>query len=290
MIKIGKVLLVGRANVGKSTFVNNVIGQKVAITSPKPQTTRFSIRALYEEERGKIIFVDTPGIVGKAKDFLSKRINEKTLQILNENVDLVLYMVDQTRKRDFEESKVLGLVRKINRPKILVINKIDDPGKSFLPQYKFLEEEFKDVFQISAINNMHVKPLLDKIFEYLPEKNIDSEELPPDLVYPILNLDSKIFLGELIREKIFLMMGEEIPYTTTVIVDQVMERKNGTTYIKARILTTNDRYKGMLIGKEGRKIKEIGSYARKEIALAINKKVFLDLNIEVDAHWQEMYY
>lgn len=290
MIKIGKVLLVGRANVGKSTFVNNVIGQKVAITSPKPQTTRFSIRALYEEERGKIIFVDTPGIVGKAKDYLSKRINEKTLQILNENVDLVLYMVDATRKRDFEESKVLGLVRKVNKPKILVINKIDDPGKSFLPQYKFLEEEFKDVFQISAINNMHVKPLLDKIFEYLPEKNIDSEELPPDLAYPILNLDSKIFLGELIREKIFLMMGEEIPYTTTVIVDQVAERKNGITYIKARILTTNDRYKGMLIGKEGRKIKEIGSYARKEIALAINKKVFLDLNIEVDAHWQEMYY
>lgn len=287
---MGKVLLVGRANVGKSTFVNNVIGQKVAITSPKPQTTRFSIRALYEEERGKIIFVDTPGIVGKAKDFLSKRINEKTLQILNEKVDLVIYMVDATRKRDFEESKVLGLVRKINKPKILVINKIDDPGKSFLPQYKFLEEEFKDVFQISAINNMHVKPLLDKIFEYLPEKNIDSEELPPDLVYPILNLDSKIFIGELIREKIFLMMGEEIPYTTTVIVDQIIERKNGITYIKARILTTNDRYKGMLIGKEGRKIKEIGSYARKEIALAINKKVFLDLNIEVDSHWQETYY
>lgn len=287
---MGKVLLVGRANVGKSTFVNNVIGQKVAITSPKPQTTRFSIRALYEEERGKVIFVDTPGIVGKAKDFLSKRINEKTLQILNEQVDLVIYMVDQTRKRDFEESKVLGLVRKINKPKILVINKIDDPGKSFLPQYKFLEDEFKDVFQISAINKTHIKPLLDKIFEYLPEKNIDSEELPPDLVYPILNLDSKIFISELIREKIFLMMGEEIPYTTTVIVDQIMERKNGTTYIKARILTTNDRYKGMLIGKDGRKIKEIGSYARKEIALAINKKVFLDLTIEVDAHWQEMYY
>ncbi len=289
-MKIGKVLLIGRANVGKSTFVNNVIGQKVAITSPKPQTTRFSIRALYEEERGKIIFVDTPGIVGKAKDFLSKRINEKTLQILNEQVDLVIYMVDQTRKRDFEESKVLGLVRKINKPKILVINKIDDPGKSFLPQYKFLEDEFKDVFQISAINKTHVKPLLDKIFEYLPEKNSNSEELPPDLVYPILNLDSKIFISELIREKIFLMMGEEIPYTTTVIVDQIMERKNGTTYIKARILTTNDRYKGMLIGKDGRKIKEIGSYARKEIALAINKKVFLDLNIEVDAHWQEMYF
>jgi GTP-binding protein Era len=289
-MKMGKVLLIGRANVGKSTFVNNVIGQKVAITSPKPQTTRFSIRALYEEERGKIIFVDTPGIVGKAKDFLSKRINEKTLQILNEQVDVVLYMVDQTRKRDFEESKVLGLVRKIIKPKILVINKIDDPGKSYLPQYKFLEEEFKDVFEISAINKMHIKPLLDKIFEYLPEENIDSEKIPPDLAYPLLNIDSRIFIAELIREKIFLMTGEEIPYTTTVVVDQITERKNGTTYIKARILTTGDRYKGMLIGAEGRKIKEMGSYARKEIALAINKKVFLDLVVEVDAHWQETYY
>lgn len=294
MIKIGKVLLVGRANVGKSTFVNNVIGQKVAITSPKPQTTRFSIRALYEEERGKIIFVDTPGIVGKAKDFLSKRINEKTLQILNEQVDVVIYMVDQTRKRDFEESKVLGLVRKINKPKILVINKIDDPGKSFLPQYKFLEEEFKDVFQISAIKKKHIGPLIDRIFELFSSASAkataDKEKIPPDLAYPIINLDSRIFLSELIREKIFLMTGEEIPYTTTVMVDKIVERKNGITYIKARILTTNDRYKRMLIGAGGRKIKEIGSYARKEIALAINKKVFLDLTIEVDAHWQEMYY
>lgn len=287
-MKIGKVLLIGRPNVGKSTFLNNLLGQKVAITSPKPQTTRFPIKALYEEERGKIIFVDTPGIFGKAEDQLSKKINEKTLAILHEAVDLVIYMIDHTRKRDFEEARVLGLVRKINRPKILVVNKVDLQEKTYLPQYKFLEDEFAHVFEISALHKRNFRLLVDKIFELLPEKG--SEEIPKDLVYPLINLDSKLFISEIIREKVFLMMGEEIPYRTTAIVDEVAERDNGITYIKARILTTEDRYKKMLIGAGGRKIKEIGSFARKEIALAINKKVFLDLTVETDPHWQETYY
>jgi len=287
-MKIGKVLLIGRPNVGKSTFVNNLIGQKVAITSPKPQTTRFSIKAVYEDERGKIIFVDTPGIFGKAQDRLSHKINENALRSLNEDVDLVLYIIDHTRKRDFEEAKVLGIVRKIDKPKILVINKIDLEGKSYLPQYQFLEDEFADVYKISSLNRTHIKPLLEKIFSLIPDRNND--EIPADLVYPILNIDSKIFISELIREKVFLMMGEEIPYRTTVIVDQISERKNNITYIKARILTTEDRYKKMLIGAAGRKIKEIGSFARKEIALATNRKIYLDLTVETDPHWQETYY
>lgn len=288
-MKIGKVLLLGRPNVGKSTFVNNLIGQKVAITSPKPQTTRFPIKAIYTDERGKLIFVDTPGVMRKTEDRLSEDINKKTLQILNEEVDLVIYMIDHTRKRDFEEARVLGMVRKIDKPKILVINKVDLQKKTYLPQYKFLEDEFKYVFQISAINKTHLKPLLDKIFELIQE-NKKSEEIPPDLIYPVLNIDSKTFISELIREKIFLMMGEEIPYKTTVLVDEISERNNGITYIKARILTTNNRYKKMLIGAGARKIKEIGSYARKDIALAINKKVYLDLTVETDPHWQEIYY
>ncbi len=287
-MKTGKVLLIGRPNVGKSTFVNNLIGQKVAITSPKPQTTRFPIKAVYTEERGTIIFVDTPGIMGKTVDAISKKINEKTLRILHEEVDVVIYMVDHTRKRDFEEARVLGLVRKINKPKILVINKIEDQEKSYLPQYKFLEDEFKYVFQISGLNKTHVKPLMDTLFSLLPEKTTD--EIPKDLAYPVLNIDSKIFISELIREKVFLMMGEEIPYTTTVVVDEITERNDKLTYIKARILTTNDRYRRMLIGAGGRKIKEIGSYARKDIALATNKKIYLDLKVETDPHWQEEFY
>jgi GTP-binding protein Era len=177
-MKSGKVLLVGRPNVGKSTFLNNLIGTKVAITSPKPQTTRFPIKALYEEARGTVVFVDTPGLFGKAEDAMSKKINQKTLSLLNEQVDLVIYMVDHSRKRDFEEGKVLGLVRKIEKPKILVVNKIDKADPTYLPQYKVMEEEFKDVFLISALNKLHMKPLTDRIFELLPErKEADVSEL-----------------------------------------------------------------------------------------------------------------
>lgn len=293
-MKEGKVLILGRPSVGKSTFLNNLLGQKVAITSPKAQTTRFSIKALYEDERGKIVFIDTPGIFGKAEGFLSKRINDRTMQAINEEVDVVLYMIDQTKKRDFEEAKVIGIVRKISKPKILVINKVDSTKQSYLPQYKYLEEEIPDVFQISALEKLHIKPLMQKIFDLLPEvKKQDKrvESIHENISgYPLLNIDSKTFISELIREKVFLMMGEEIPYTTTVIVDDIQERSDKLIVIKARILTTEDRHKGMLIGAGGRKIKEIGSFARKEIALATGKKIFLDLTVETDPHWQEVFY
>ncbi len=292
-LKAGTVLLLGRPNVGKSTFVNNLIGQKVAITSHKPQTTRIPIHALYQDERGEIEFVDTPGIFGKAKDTLSKKINKLTLDAAAQFADVVIYMVDHTRRRDYEESKVLGIVRKINKPKILVINKVDLDEETYLPQYEFLRDEFEHVYKVSAINRVHVNPLLNKIFELLPDKDRQSENQTLShaaAVTPLLNMDSKTFIAELIREKIFLKMGEEIPYTVTAVVDEIAERENGITYIKARVLTTDLRYKRMIIGTGGRKIKEMGSMARKEIELAINKKVYLDVTVEVDPHWQEILY
>lgn len=293
-LKAGSVLLVGRPNVGKSTFINNLIGQKVAITSPKPQTTRFPIRAYYEDTRGKIVFIDTPGIFGKAEDFLSKKINERTIHLINQTADVILYIIDHTRRRDFEEAKVIGIVRKIEKPKILVVNKIDIEKPTFLPQYKFLEEEFKDVFYVSALQKKHFKNLLDKIFEYLPDattaKTDKNTEMENEKGLHILNIDSNIFIAELIREKIFLKTGKEVPYTTTVVVDEITERKNHLIYIKARILTIADRYKKMIIGEDGHKIKELGIMARKEIALATGKKIYLDLLVETNPHWQEIYY
>lgn len=289
-MKNGTVLLIGRPNVGKSTFVNNIVGQKVAITSPKPQTTRFPIQAYYADERGTIYFVDTPGIFDRVKDPLSKKINNQTLDAVHQEVDVIIYMVDHTRRRDFEEGKVLGIVRKITKPKILVINKIDkqDEG-TFLPQYEFLRDEFPDVFIISAINKTHVKPLMAHIFELLPEQTeLDTHKENP--IYPLINLDSKTFVAELIREKAFLKMGQEIPYRITVVVDEIAERSDKLTYIKARILTTDHRYKKMLIGAGGRKIKEMGGMARKDIALATSKKIYLDLTVEVDPHWPEVLY
>ncbi|OGK19114.1 GTPase Era [Candidatus Roizmanbacteria bacterium RIFCSPLOWO2_12_FULL_40_12] len=283
-MKSGTVLLIGRPNVGKSTFVNNLIGQKVAITSPKPQTTRFPIQAFYEDERGQIIFVDTPGVFDKTKDMLAKKINLQTEHALKETVDVVLYMVDHTRRRDFEEAKVLGMVRKMNKPTLLIVNKTDLQEKTYLPQYEFLKDEFPEMFKISALNKTHVDPLLARLFELLPE----GKQVKSPSVYPALNIDSKTFLSELIREKIFLKTGEEIPYSASVVIDEVTERENKVTYIKARILTTKNRYKKMLVGAGGKKIKELGTMSRKEIELATGKKIFLDLTVETDPHWQEV--
>ena len=123
-MKSGIVSLIGRPNVGKSTLLNHILGHKVSITSPKPQTTRFNLQAVYEDERGQVIFVDTPGIFGKVDDQLGTRINASAENSLKERVDLVIYMIDHTRERDFEENKVLGIVRKATCPKILIINKI----------------------------------------------------------------------------------------------------------------------------------------------------------------------
>ncbi|OGK15678.1 GTPase Era [Candidatus Roizmanbacteria bacterium RIFCSPLOWO2_02_FULL_37_19] len=282
-MKAGTVALIGRPNVGKSTLVNNLIGQKVAITSPKPQTTRFPIHGLYEDERGQIIFVDTPGIFKKAKDPVSKKINKKALEPLAEDIDIVLYVIDHTRTRDFEEAQILGIVRKQRIPKILVINKVDIEKPSYLPLYKFLEDEFDAIVKVSALERTHLKRLLEIIFEKLPtrERLIDSSQY----VYPVLNMDSKTFIAELIREKVFLRTRKEVPYTTTVIVDNIKERDEKLTYIKARVITTDDTYKKMLIGTGGRRIKEIGTMARKELETATNKKIYLDLTVEVNKHW-----
>lgn len=276
------ILLLGRPNVGKSTFINNLLGTKVSITSPKSQTTRFSIKALYEDERGQLLFIDTPGIFKKAEDKLSKSINKRAMHSIESDFDVALYMIDHTRHRDFEEGKVLGIVRKINKPVILVINKTDIKEPSYLSEYRFLEDEIKEIYQISGLNRTHVNSLLASLFEKAkrPYPLVEVDKF----AYPALNLNSKLFIEELIREKVYLFTREEVPYKTSVRVNEIVERKNKTLYVKAEILTLDKRYKKMLIGKEGKMVKEIGMAARKELELSRGKKVFLDLKVNVDYH------
>jgi len=280
--KAAVVLLLGRPNVGKSTFLNNVVGTKVSITSPKSQTTRFPIKAVYEDERGQLLFVDTPGIFKRAEDRLSKQINKNAFAAIDNDFDIALYMVDHTRHRDFEEGKVLGIVRKIKKPVILVVNKIDIKDPSYLSEYRFLEEEIEEVHLISSLNRTHIKPLLESLFEKAQRAYplIDAKELS----YPALNLNSRKFVEELIREKVYLFTREEVPYKTAVRIHELTERKTGTLYVKAEVLTVDKRYKKMLIGQGGRMIKEIGMAARKELELSRGKKVFLDLSVGVDYH------
>lgn len=286
MKKVGIVAIIGRPNSGKSTLLNNLLGHKVSITSPKPQTTRFAIQAVFEDDRGQIIFVDTPGIVGKVVDQLSRRINLEAENQINTELDLVIYLVDHTRERDLEENKTFGLVRTFKGPKILVINKIDVKKPDFIVQYKFMEEEFDAVVEISALGRKHLGRLLEIIFEFLPEGKpmVEAADLPQ----PGLNIDSKTFLSEIIREKAFLFLRREVPYSMTAVIDETVERDNGVLYIKARILTSADRYKSMIIGKNGVMIKEISMAARKELETATNKKVYLELTVETDPHWMDL--
>ena len=288
-MKVGTVALVGRPNVGKSTLVNNLVGQKVAITSPKPQTTQFPIYAVLElsahsfiqglalQDGAQIVFVDTPGIFAKAPN---KAINLMAERVLKEQIDIVLYIIDHTRKRGIEENRVLGILRKIQKPKILVINKIDKEKPSFREDYIFMEEEFDSVVEVSALKNKNLPILLSEILKYLHEgeKMVVREDMPT----PAINLDSKLYIAENIREKAFLVLRDELPYLIRVEVDEVAPRKNGMFYIKARLITTVDRYKKMIIGAGGARIKQIGSMARRELELATGQKIYLDLKVEVE--------
>ncbi len=284
-MKSGIVALIGRPNTGKSTLLNNLLGKKVSITSPKPQTTRFPIQAVYEDDRGQIIFVDTPGVFERSSNPLSKRLNATIDSELAKSLSAVVYLVDHTRERSVEENRVLGIVRKLPVPKILAINKTDIREPTHIVQYEFMKEEFDDVVSVSALHHKNLNSLLTAIFSHLPEGGplVDTKEL----TQPALNMDSKLFVSELIREKAFLFLREEVPYSLTVVTDEITERANGTLYVRARIITANDRYKKMIIGDKGSMIREISMATRKEMETASHKKVFVDLMVETDAHWME---
>lgn len=298
-MKVGKVALVGRPNTGKSTLVNNLVGQKVSITSPRPQTTRFPIYAVYEDPsppvfdpeaqtrraggsgqgRGQIIFVDTPGIFAKIPDKQSKYLNLQAQKVLKEEIDLVLYVIDPTRARGIEENRVLGMLRKVDIPKILVVNKIDTTEPNYREQYKFMEDEFESTIEVSALKPKNLPLLITKIFEFLKEgeKYVERESMP----IPALNISSQTYIEESIREKAYLVLWEELPYKIKVEVDNIEEKDNGVIYIKARLITTDRRYKKMIIGAGAHRIKQIGMMARKELEVSTGKKIYLDLQVEV---------
>jgi GTP-binding protein Era len=281
--KSGTVILLGRPNAGKSTLLNALIGKKVSITSPKPQTTRFSIQAIYEDDRGQILFIDTPGIFAKTEDVLSKNINKRVNESIRSSIDVAIYLIDHTRYRDMEENKTFGLVRTLHCPKILVFNKSDICKPDYRIQYSFMEEEMEETIDVSALKRKHLDTLLSAIYRYLPNRPPIVD--PNSIIHPAINIDSKLFIEELIREKAFIFLRNELPYSITTRVDSILERGNGTKVISARIITNNDRYKGMIVGHEGRMIKEISMATRKELETATNSTVFLELAVEVDPHW-----
>lgn len=290
-IKFGRVVILGRPNTGKSTLLNAVMNQKVAITSPLPQTTRKSMRVVYSDPRGKIIFSDTPGMIGKVEDLVGKRVNTEAPKE-SSIADIIVCLVDISRPKSDEENKVIGLVRKSKAKKILVYNKMDVAvgTKDHLPEYNYLEEEFDKVISVSAIKSKNIKGLINIIFDLLPEKSLDKTktdiELTENKNRPVISLNSKEYVAEIIREKAYLFLRREVPYSVNVEVEEIVDKKK-LIFIKATIYTSADRYKKMIIGKGGKKIKEIGYNARKELELMSGRKIYLELTVQIDTHWPE---
>lgn len=279
--KAGLVVLVGRSNVGKSTLLNSLVGTKVAIATPKPQTTRHVIQGVLHDPRAQIVFADTPGIFKQVPDILTAKLNEKARDAL-EGVDAVLYVVDPSRHVGAEEEAVHRMVKQLKLPKILVLNK-SDLDRPYIDEYLAWRDEFSLVADVSALSNKGLKSLVDAIVEVMPEG---------PALYPedqITNVENRFWLEELIREKVFLGLHEEVPYSTTVRVDEVARREDGMVYIKASVLTTSPRYKKMIIGHGASKIRGIGRAARKELEIVTGDKIYLDLDVQVEEKWQERF-
>jgi len=272
--------MVGRSNVGKSTLLNALVGTKVAITTPKPQTTRTTIQGIVHDPRGQIVFIDTPGIFHKAKDTLTKKLNKRVREAMK-GIDALIYVTDPTRPIGPEERELLGMIDLIKKPKILTINKTDIKDSPYIEEYRAMSRNFDKTIEISAKESKNINKIIDEIFEILPE----GESYYPE--HQLTNIENKIWVAELIREKVFTQIHQEIPYSIHVEVDEITEKSNGIVYIKGRIITDSKRYKGMIVGKDGRMIKSIGQSTRRELEAVMDKKVYLELEVEVEEHWAE---
>ena len=281
--KSGFVTLIGRPNVGKSTLMNHLIGQKIAITSEKPQTTRNRIQTVYTDERGQIIFLDTPGI-HKAKNKLGEymvNVAENTLK----EVDVILWLVEPTTFIGAGERYIAEQLSKIKTPVILVINKIDTVKSkeeilTFIAAYKDILN-FAEIIPVSALKEMNIEDVKSSIFKYLPAGPQFYDE------DTVTDQPMRQIAAELIREKALRMLDDEIPHGIAVVIDQMKERPNGIIDVDATIVCERDSHKGIIIGKGGSMLKRIGTAARMEIENLMDTKVNLKLWVKVRREWRD---
>ncbi len=281
-LKSGVAVLVGRTNVGKSTLLNALVGTKIAIVTPKPQTTRDTYHGIVNRPEGQIVFVDTPGIFKTQPSKLVANLHHKIRDAI-EGIDVIVHVADPTRSLGAEDQRVSELVSHVPHPKILVLNKFDLPNRPFYDTWIERAPKYASVIEVSALTGRNVELVIQAIFQHLP---VGPAQYPAGQV---TNVTNEFWIAELIREKLYLKTNQEVPYTATIQIETVEDRKDKSgkplVYIKAVILTTDERHQRMLIGQGARKIKDIGSFARKELEVAMNKKVFLDLDVLVDEDW-----
>lgn len=278
----GFVAIIGRPNVGKSTFLNRVVGEKVAIMSDKAQTTRNKIQGIYTRKDAQIVFIDTPGI-HKPHSQLGDFMVQSSLSTLNE-VDAILFMVNATQKRGRGDDFIIERLKKTKKPIYLVINKIDKihPDKLFeiIEDYKDLLD-FKEIYPISALQGNNVPELIDNLIKDLPE---GPQYYPEDQV---TDHPERFIAGELIREKVLQLTREEIPHSVAVVVDRIKRENDEKILVQATIIVERNSQKGIIIGKGGKMLKEIGTRARKDIELMLGDKVYLELWVKVQPNWKD---
>ena len=279
-MRSGFVALAGRPNAGKSTLINSLIGEKVAIVSSKPQTTRSEIRGIYTDEECQIIFTDTPGI-HKPKFRLESRMNKEAADAI-QGVDLIYLVVDASVPYAKGDEFVLNMVKNTGLPVFLVLNKMDKmkPEKIVKVIQQWQERyDFAEYFPLSAKFGRSFEDLVKTTRKYLPEG---------DLLYPAeMTSDGaeNFRIAELIREKILTQTEDEVPHASAVLIEN-KEFKKDKVYIQAMILVERDSQKGIMIGKQGQMLKKIGSLAREDIEKLLGKKVFLELFVRVENEWR----
>ena len=280
-IKSGYVSVTGKTNTGKSTLLNSILGEKIAITSSKPQTTRNRILGVKTTKDEQIIFLDTPGIHHAHSTF--NQLLVKTAFSTYTQVDLILYVVDSEDPFSHEESIIIKNLKHACLPTILCLNKIDKVKKStILPLIDALKEiyDFKEIIPISALKKDGIEQLLQLIIQYLP---FGPQYFPEDF---ITDLPERFLATEIIREKLFNLTHQEIPYSTFVVIESFKEnQEKELVCIEATIIVERESQKGIVIGKGGKKLKMIGEMARREIEHMIDSKVFLRLWVKVDKNW-----
>lgn len=282
--KSGFVTLVGRPNVGKSTLMNYLIGQKIAITSNKPQTTRNRIQTVLTTDEGQIVFVDTPGI-HKAKNKLGQYMVNVAERTLNE-VDVVLWLVEPTTFIGAGEQHIAKQLERVKTPVILVINKTDSvPTEKVLEAISAYKDiyDFAEIVPVSARSGANTEELLKTVMKYLPYGPQFYDE------DTITDQPERQIVAEIIREKALHSLNEEIPHGIAVAIDQ-MKKKGKVTHIDATIICERDSHKGIIIGKQGSMLKKIGSTARYEIEKMLGNQVNLKLWVKVKKDWRDSEY
>lgn len=277
----GFVSIIGRPNVGKSTLLNHIIGEKIVITSNKPQTTRNRIQGIHNIPDGQIVFIDTPGIhTGRSR--LNKSMVDVARSAIS-GVDLLLLVVDATGPAD--AAFVSDVLKKVTIPVVLVLNKVDLLSDKNLLLEKIsawsLLHPFKEIIPISAGSGDGVEHLVSVVIGYLPE---GPAMFPDDI---LTDMPEKFIVAEMIREKVFRLTRDEIPYSTAVVVESFIERENGVIAISAAIMLERETQKGIIIGKRGEMLKKIGSQARQDIERLLDTRVFLELFVKVVENWSE---